>query len=179
MFELFDMIKALGDGNVIRGFSVALIPICASYVWLSGIMGLMFQDKIMNTYGAVIRPFFEILRMVRLLATPVAISFIVQIVTYTFEGFQVDISFVDIILLICITGLNIYLPYQDNLRFNGHCAPKIARKIKISERRIGCSVLTYLSLLIFLAWFVVLRFSLATSIYMEDEYGNIYAIKKE
>lgn len=165
------------DPIVTIGIAAMLLHV--AYVWIQGIIGMVCTNSIKRTYGGVISKGWALLRVARIVLNAAMIETIVINMGHRLAGYYVKVSIGNIIECVLIVALNFFIFIADQGRFYQACDKKLAKKIIRAERRLGCSVITRISL-IFTIFSIGTLFVLTdTSDYVRDRSGNIYRIRDD
>lgn len=159
--------------------STSVMLLYVAYIWIQGIIGMICTNSIKRTYGGVISKGWALMRMGRILCNAAMSGVILVNMGYRLIGYYVAIKFGNIIGCLLIVILNIFFYRSDQTRFYQSCDKKLAKKMIRAERRLGCSVITRISL-IFTVFSLGTIFVLTdTSDYVRDKVGNIYRIRDD
>lgn len=156
-----------------------IVILHVAYVWIEGIIGMVCTKSINTTYGGVISGGWAILRLARILCNAVMLSVIIGNMGNRLAGYRVALTLSNVIGYILIILLNILLYRSDKNRFYQCCDRRLAKKMIRAERRLGCSIMTRISL-IFTIFSLGTVFVLTdTSDYVRDSSGNIYRVRDD
>lgn len=165
--------------NLIITMTYAAIGLAAGYIWIQGLIGMICTGSIKRTYGGVISAGWAILRMVRALCNGVLISCIVYNMGFRLMGYIVPVTVDNVILGALIIALNVLIYRNDQARFYHFSDRKEAKKMIQAERRLGCSIMTRISLIVTIFSMATIFVLTDTSEYVRGRDGTIYRIKSD
>lgn len=162
----------MGTQEIVEVGYLFLFCILVIFMWIQGLYGLCAGEKIMLTYGSLISRGWGLLRSVRTLLNGMMFAMVLYTYGWIAGEYPTPYTFENVCWCLVTLGLNLLIIHADKKRFP--CDKKLARRIARNERCYACSIITRISLIVFISSMAAMYVFTDTSEYYRGRDGNIY-----